>query len=394
MEMIPNDMKTVTINTIPEQVKVELFNSVIKTALPNFDNLMMASWNVISIYSACGSDFPEMHRAIVELKDVLQDFDTAFGASVNRTAPPYRHDWAAKQESNDNRNHSRLLPAGNQPGKIISIADTLNPDKVTRDEKVSEGVAKALPSDASTHTMRPPRTKPATQDSTEEELVDAEETSSSTVKTSSTHSISQGQDARRSRDRSTTRPSPEYRMTEDTPGSTISQALPLDHQPTLESAKSSQVAPSKNHEPAITSPPATAADLARLRQEYASAIDRANLTSNAGASRVDPRSDREQSLTVPTNQATLKRKRSVHEFTTEQLQDKLEARKEYLRGIYGNMADVPQKQMGLVRNLEDELSMREERAKLQRELRLGNSVLGAKREKDTMTPLGPANRGV
>ncbi|KAI8940579.1 hypothetical protein NX059_001854 [Plenodomus lindquistii] len=99
LSSIPGSLKAASFATIPEQIKIDLFNNIASTAFPNFDNLMIASWNVVSVYSACGSDFPDMHKAVVELKDVLQDFDAAFGAKVSRTPVQYRSDWAGEGQS-------------------------------------------------------------------------------------------------------------------------------------------------------------------------------------------------------------------------------------------------------------------------------------------------------
>lgn len=44
----------------------------------------MASWNVVSVYSNVGTDFPELHKSIVELKSVLQDFEDGFGKKISR----------------------------------------------------------------------------------------------------------------------------------------------------------------------------------------------------------------------------------------------------------------------------------------------------------------------
>jgi hypothetical protein len=110
LDTIPDDIKRKVFDTIPSHVKVDLFNSLVKTAFPNFDNLMIAAWNVVTIYTACGSDFPELHRAIVDLKGVLQDFDETFGQRVDRATPKYRHDFGgpsrdgANRGSNQNRN--------------------------------------------------------------------------------------------------------------------------------------------------------------------------------------------------------------------------------------------------------------------------------------------------
>lgn len=93
LDAIPDDMKSATFNTIPNQIKVDLFNNIVNTAFPSFDNLMMASWNVISIYSACGTDFPELHKAVIDLKDVLEDFDEALGMRVERSKPKHRKEF-------------------------------------------------------------------------------------------------------------------------------------------------------------------------------------------------------------------------------------------------------------------------------------------------------------
>ncbi|KAF2823803.1 hypothetical protein CC86DRAFT_457440 [Ophiobolus disseminans] len=94
LDTIPQDAKTATFDTIPEKIKIDLFDNVIKTALPNFDNLMMASWNVVSVYSNVGTDFPELHKSIVELKSVLQDFEDGFGSKRARKELPMRRDLA------------------------------------------------------------------------------------------------------------------------------------------------------------------------------------------------------------------------------------------------------------------------------------------------------------
>ncbi|KAH9872581.1 hypothetical protein J1614_004974 [Plenodomus biglobosus] len=99
LSSIPASLKAATFAAIPEQIKIDLFNNIASTAFPNFENLMIASWNVVSVYSACGSDFPEMHKAVVELKDVLQDFNAAFGAGVSRTPVQYRSDWSGEAKT-------------------------------------------------------------------------------------------------------------------------------------------------------------------------------------------------------------------------------------------------------------------------------------------------------
>ncbi|KAL6164822.1 hypothetical protein ACJQWK_09544 [Exserohilum turcicum] len=98
LDIIPASTKSRTLDTLPNHVKIDLFNSIVQTAFPNFEDLMTACWNVISIYTACGTDFPELHRAIVELKGVLLDFEHAFGHSGGeRETPRYRRDFEAAE---------------------------------------------------------------------------------------------------------------------------------------------------------------------------------------------------------------------------------------------------------------------------------------------------------
>ncbi|KAI2487843.1 hypothetical protein Ptr902_01976 [Pyrenophora tritici-repentis] len=107
---IPEEAKSRTFDTIPNHVKIGLFNSIAKTAFPSFDNLMTAGWNIVSIYSACGSEFPDLHSAIVVLKNVLQDFDEAFGRRGDRTTPGYRYDFGGPSRagpSTDRDGHDR-----------------------------------------------------------------------------------------------------------------------------------------------------------------------------------------------------------------------------------------------------------------------------------------------
>lgn len=96
LEAIPDTIKSETFNTIPSQIKVDLFNNIIKTAFPNFDNLITASWNVVSVYSNVGSDFPELHKAVVELKGALEEFETAYaprskGGKSRKEGTPNQH---------------------------------------------------------------------------------------------------------------------------------------------------------------------------------------------------------------------------------------------------------------------------------------------------------------
>ncbi|KAI4618720.1 hypothetical protein J4E80_005323 [Alternaria sp. BMP 0032] len=117
LDIIPEDVKSNIFNTIPSNIKVDLFNSVVKTAFPNFNNLMIASWNVVTIYSSCGSDFPELHTAIVDLKSVLQDFDETFGQRVDRVTPNYRHDFGGPSRDRKDGNGDRDRDSTHDPSR-------------------------------------------------------------------------------------------------------------------------------------------------------------------------------------------------------------------------------------------------------------------------------------
>ncbi|KAH4938746.1 hypothetical protein HBI46_125740 [Parastagonospora nodorum] len=110
LNTIPEDAKTATFNAIPTTIKVDLFNNVIRTAFPNFDNLMMASWNVVSVYSNVGTDFPELHKSIVELKSVLQDFEESFGVKGKREDARYRRDLEPAMRQSEDESETRPTP--------------------------------------------------------------------------------------------------------------------------------------------------------------------------------------------------------------------------------------------------------------------------------------------
>ncbi|KAH7087874.1 hypothetical protein FB567DRAFT_355804 [Paraphoma chrysanthemicola] len=121
LDTIPESAKAETFNTIPDAIKVNLFNNVVKTAFPNFDNLMMASWNVVSVYSNVGTDFPELHKAIVELKSVLQDFEEGLGGKPARGDLKVRRDFAPPEQDgaggeNGTSGSSHPGPDSNQNG--------------------------------------------------------------------------------------------------------------------------------------------------------------------------------------------------------------------------------------------------------------------------------------
>ncbi|KAL6703129.1 hypothetical protein ACN47E_010191 [Coniothyrium glycines] len=163
LETIPDDVKSATFNTIPEQIKVHLFDNIVRTAMPDFDNLMMASWNVVSIYAACGSDFPELHKGIVDLKNVLQDFEVSFGVNVDRKSPKYRHDFA---DLSKNKEEARVSsptcePNHDEATKAPRLREEDNMDAqylVGDDDIMVNNVS--VREEISRHDMPPPRLPP------------------------------------------------------------------------------------------------------------------------------------------------------------------------------------------------------------------------------------------
>ncbi|KAF5844478.1 hypothetical protein GGP41_007547 [Bipolaris sorokiniana] len=165
LDTIPEDTKSRIFDIIPSNVKVNLFNSIAEAAIPNFDNVMMASWNVVSIYSACGSDFPDLHRSIVTLKSVLQDFDEAFGKRVDRETPKYRNDFCGHAQSDENgggdgnctpgqhRHDGRIRPISHALANNENAGGIVNqPENPNTDHNISKQKDMATPKDGTEQT--------------------------------------------------------------------------------------------------------------------------------------------------------------------------------------------------------------------------------------------------
>ena len=149
METIPDNVKSETFNTIPTQIKVDLFNNIVKTAFPNFDNLIVASWNVVSVYANIGSDFPELHKAVVELKGALEEFESAY-------APPRTKAGKGRKEATPNQqngeNGSRTAtPVKEARSTPVPVARSNVTVKTQADQHYQED------EDDSQHQVPPPR---------------------------------------------------------------------------------------------------------------------------------------------------------------------------------------------------------------------------------------------
>lgn len=92
----------------------------------------------MSIYSNVGTDFPELHKSIVELKSVLQDFEGSFGP-VSRRDPKIRRDFAPNDDS---------IGDDHEEEEDDSRAEQPEPD-VTQDELKDSSLPPSGPSPSS-----------------------------------------------------------------------------------------------------------------------------------------------------------------------------------------------------------------------------------------------------
>jgi hypothetical protein len=128
-------------------VKIDLFNNVVKTALPNFDNLMTAAWNVVYVHKNVGSEDRELYKSITTLEKVLLEF-TAFHRKVKtKPEPPEK---SVREQPLPNNAHkgvpsgstlaSSLTGASNgdaQHRSQVHIAELAHNDEESAEEDVS-----------------------------------------------------------------------------------------------------------------------------------------------------------------------------------------------------------------------------------------------------------------
>ncbi|KAF1934574.1 hypothetical protein EJ02DRAFT_439768 [Clathrospora elynae] len=419
LDTIPEDAKRDTFDTIPAHVKVDLFNSIVKTAFPNFDNLMVASWNVISVYSACGSDFPEMHRAVVDLKGVLQDFDEAFGQRVDRATPSYRNDFGGppQQSRNGDRLPSPLLTF---PQDGAGAADLANGSAVNGSAQRQDDLEAAVeaPEDVEDRTqpeMPPPRVQQVTQSPEDlgEEKKDEEQEDEVPY-------LNPRLNGRPDRHNSVHQPSLRH-MAENHINNSV-PSLTSDSSPQQQNAQfppreRTKIPRDQPADPTPEDKQAATPELARRREEYASSIGKASALANlqgsgtasstnkphrtAAAAADETDSELEQQhpqLHEPTTRAptpTPKRKKLLSDYTTPQLVEKFLGRKNWIIRSFGSLASAPQYHISQLNILENALKTRELQADAQEKVRrgggagtsgngmfgsyLGNSVLGAKK---------------
>lgn len=335
-------MKSAAFNTIAEHIKVDLFNTFSKTAFPHFDNLMMASWNVVSVYSAVGTDFPELHKAIVELKHVLVDFDEAFGQKIDRTDVRYRADFDPAKRTGKDEPRALLPPStlnARQESGLVngkSLVSGVGEQQGAEDIEAGGSEQQNL---TTQHSMLPPRPLqpspyPNDEEKSEEESFEDLITPGPPTK-----------DKRRAdSSRSTLRSRPE----------TSNTAL-VDSTHSSPASRSHAKKPNDQHgESSTTSSPSsdtTNPELARRREEYASSISKTNKHISAAAAATA----RESSEPTPAP----KTKKTLADLTTVQLHQKYRDRKQNLVKLHGSIANSPSLQRDIMRQIEDMMKLRE-----------------------------------
>ncbi|PVI07566.1 hypothetical protein DM02DRAFT_608658 [Periconia macrospinosa] len=75
LSSIPDSVKIAALSQVPSHFKVNMFDIIVKNAFPHFDNLMMAAWNVVSLFSGTGTEENDLLRAVSQLDAVLREFD-------------------------------------------------------------------------------------------------------------------------------------------------------------------------------------------------------------------------------------------------------------------------------------------------------------------------------
>ncbi|CAO2649620.1 Nn.00g070050.m01.CDS01 [Neocucurbitaria sp. VM-36] len=416
LDNIPNDVKSATFNTIPENVKVDLFNTIVKTAFPNFDNLMTACWNVVSVYSNLGSDFPDLHRSIVDLKHVLLEFDESSVMCKDRTDPKYRSDYQRASASGTN---GHLAPAS----ILAAIKDRSSAAGQAGDQGMIEMSEERENSIAATNgqdnitpqsqqSMPPP---PRILQVTPHPEVDREEEPSSLDVQSSARDGSHGDSPR---------PSSRQMSEKQTSGSVPSSAR---SSPTKQSSEllhdrvqkvrdqTSGVSTSSREKSLEQS---TSLELARRREEYAASIGKANLHSAGTAKSLYAEStaadEHDQAHHPPYHQATSNIKKGKQSnitsfigYTIPQLRKMLHERKAALIRTYGSLNNISQQDYKQLKLLEATIRAREHEDmdddRSERERRtpsgsgdvrlvgdfLGKSMLGTKKPTAGKAPVAP-----
>jgi hypothetical protein len=267
LETIPENIKSETFNAIPAQVKVNLFDNIIKTAFPNFDNLIVASWNVVSIYANVGSDFPELHKAIVDLKGALEDFESAYAPSRTESGKSGKESTPVQQNGSSAACPS--TPVKEARGMSVPAATsyvvTVSPKK---EENAATNQRYQDDEDDSPHQMPPPRFPQASQSQQDDRLEQGERQPESLVTAQLDRSVARAQSVPRPVPE--TRPAPSRSTPRSTPSSPNEQHLA----PSRERVRKIRDRSVDTH-----APPSPGSELMRKRQEYTASLSKANRNS-------------------------------------------------------------------------------------------------------------------
>lgn len=109
---------------------------MVKAALPKLDDLLMASWNVVSIYEHAGSDCNTLSRSIKDLSGVLKEFQGTF-SRANATGSIVKEPKETKSPadelsvcSKDRSGHSAIMvPCENS--RLLNIRRHSGEDQVS-----------------------------------------------------------------------------------------------------------------------------------------------------------------------------------------------------------------------------------------------------------------------
>ncbi|KAF2738577.1 hypothetical protein EJ04DRAFT_40733 [Polyplosphaeria fusca] len=79
LESITDLAKCETVDKMPVRIKIELFDAVMNATVPKLDNVMTGAWNAVYVYEHIGSQFPDLHTAMADLRSALVKFEAANG---------------------------------------------------------------------------------------------------------------------------------------------------------------------------------------------------------------------------------------------------------------------------------------------------------------------------
>ena len=230
----------------------------------------MASWNVVSIYANVGSDFPELHKAVVELKGALEEFESAY-------APPGSKSGKGQQSNATGSRTATPVPTPSRVARSIpapvaqSIAAPVSQPQ--EENSVSEQRSYDEEED-SQEQMPPPRIlQPSQQQLRDHDVENDEHQAEPSVPTNADHM--------RARSQSVPRLMPEHIMTTSRLTPNPSPDEQYLHPPRDRTRKVRDRSAGPPSTPSHLQAPG--AELMRKRQEYASSISKTNRSSTGAA---------------------------------------------------------------------------------------------------------------